>query len=255
MSLSISNLYRTYKMGEVQVPALQNINTTIHEGQFIVILGPSGCGKTTLLNLIGGIDQPSAGKIFFNNNDENIELGSLSKKALSKYRRFNVGFVFQFYNLVSSLTALENVEITAKLTSNGSNAFERSIKLLKEVGIENGLQNKFPGQLSGGEQQRVSIARALAKKPKIFLADEPTGNLDSLTTGKIMKLLKRENKEQKVTMIIVTHNVGISFLADKVIYLRDGKIYGTSEYDESKEDAFWENLNSQPTLDHLQKEV
>lgn len=255
MSLCISNLSRIYKMGEVQVPALQNIDITIDEGQFIVILGPSGCGKTTLLNLMGGIDQPSSGKIFFNNNDKNLEINALSRKALSIYRRFNIGFVFQFYNLVSSLTALENVEISAKLTSTGSKARELSTSLLNEVGIKFEQQSKFPSQLSGGEQQRVSIARALAKKPKIFLADEPTGNLDSVTTGKILKLLKRINKERKMTMVLVTHNVGISFLANKVIYLRDGKIYGTSEYDSSKEDFFWENLNSEPSIDSIQKEV
>ena len=146
------------------------------------------------------------------------------------------------------MTALENVEISAKLTSNKLKAHELSINLLNEVGIENQLQHKFPSQLSGGEQQRVSIARALAKEPKIFLADEPTGNLDSLATGKILKLLKRINKERNVTMILVTHNVGISFMADKVIYLRDGKIYGVSEYESSKEEIFWENLNSEPSI-------
>ena len=241
-------------MGEVQVPALQGINITINEGQFIVILGPSGCGKTTLLNLVGGIDQPTSGKIIFLSNGENIEITSLSNKALSKYRRSNVGFVFQFYNLVSSLTAKENVEITAQLNTSGRKARELSIHLLNEVGIGNELQNKFPSQLSGGEQQRVSIARALAKEPKILLADEPTGNLDSVTTGKILKLLKRVNKERKVTMIVVTHNIGISFLADKVIYLRDGKIYGVSEYEASKEELFWENLHSETSKDEIQLE-
>lgn len=255
MSLSLFNLSRTYKMGEVEVPALQNVSITIDKGQFIVILGPSGCGKTTLLNLLGGIDRPSSGKIVYNGNDGNFELNSLSKKRLSKYRRSNIGFVFQFYNLISSLTSLENVELSARLTTKTFKAHELSINLLHEVGIENHLQRKFPSQLSGGEQQRVSIARALAKKPKIFLADEPTGNLDSVATGKILKLLKRLNKEHNVTMVLVTHNVGISFLADKVIYLRDGKIYGVSEYDASKEEMFWENLHSDPSINALRGEV
>ncbi|MFX0174266.1 MAG: ABC transporter ATP-binding protein, partial [Candidatus Hodarchaeota archaeon] len=207
-----------------------------------------GSGKTTLLNIIGGIDRPTAGKIYFGENGKKKELSSLKEKELTKYRRLNIGFIFQFYNLVGSLTAFENVELAARLTNPANKAKELAKELLAEVGLED-KDFKFPSQLSGGEQQRVSIARSLAKNPKILLADEPTGSIDSVTTGRILKLLQRINKDHKVTIFLVTHNVGISTLADRVIYLRDGKIYGTSTYDPAKEKEFWAELTVAPPID------
>ncbi|MFX0210986.1 MAG: ABC transporter ATP-binding protein, partial [Candidatus Hodarchaeota archaeon] len=211
MTLQIEELTKDYKMGELIVPALTGITLDIEQGQFIAILGPSGSGKTTLLNVVGGIDRPTTGKIFFDRNGEKMDLASLNEKKLTKYRRLNVGFIFQFYNLIASLTAFENVELAAKLTNPSDEARIITKELLEEVGLGDEI-NKFPAQLSGGEQQRVAIARALAKRPKILLADEPTGNIDSETTGKILKLIQRVNENYKVTIILVTHNVGISTL-------------------------------------------
>jgi len=248
MTLQIEDLTKNYIMGELIVSALSGITLNIEQGQFLVILGPSGSGKTTLLNLVGGIDRPTTGKILFDTNGESSDLVSLNEKKLTKYRRLNVGFIFQFYNLVASLTAFENVELAAKLTNSSDEARMITEELLEEVGLGD-KSRKFPAQLSGGEQQRVAIARALAKKPKILLADEPTGNIDSETTGKILKLLQRVNENHNVTIILVTHNVGISTLADKVIYLRDGKIFGTSKYDPAKEKEFWEELTVAPPID------
>ncbi|MFW9993798.1 MAG: ABC transporter ATP-binding protein [Candidatus Odinarchaeota archaeon] len=249
MSLRIDNLTKNYKMGDLTVPALRGVTFSIEQGQFIAVLGPSGCGKTTLLNLLGGIDRPTDGKIHFEDEKE-VELASLTEKKLTRYRRQNVGFIFQFYNLVPSLTAFENVELAARLTNSPAEAQKIAGELLEEVGLGD-KGHKFPGQLSGGEQQRVSIARALAKKPTMLLADEPTGSIDSVTTGKILKLLKRINKSRKVTMLLVTHNVGISYLADVCIYLRDGKIFGTSKYDPAKEEEFWEQLTATPAIDSV----
>ncbi|MFX1283126.1 MAG: ABC transporter ATP-binding protein [Promethearchaeota archaeon] len=246
MSLKIENLSKNYFMGELTVPALQEVTISIEEGKFIAVLGPSGSGKTTLLNLIGGIDRPTDGEIHFND----VELSSLPEKKLTQYRRKNVGFIFQFYNLVASLTAFENVELAAKLTNTSDEAKKIAKELLEEVGLKDKI-NKFPAQLSGGEQQRVAIARALAKNPRILLADEPTGNIDSETTGKILKLLKRINEKHHVTMVLITHNVGISYLADTVIYLRDGKIFGTSAYDPAKEEEFWETLTAAPAIEKV----
>ncbi|MFX1507238.1 MAG: ABC transporter ATP-binding protein [Promethearchaeota archaeon] len=248
MTLQIEDLTKVYLMGELTVSALSGITLNIEQGQFLVILGPSGSGKTTLLNVIGGIDRPTTGRILFGTNGESTDLVSLPEKKLTKYRRLNVGFIFQFYNLVASLTAYENVELAAKLTNPSDEARRISKQLLEEVGLGD-KSKKFPAQLSGGEQQRVAIARALAKKPKILLADEPTGNIDSETTEKILKLLQRMNENHNVTIILVTHNVGISTLADKVIYLRDGKIFGTSKYDPAKEKEFWEELTVAPSID------
>ncbi len=246
MSLKIENLSKDYKMGELTVSALNGVTISIEQGQFIAVLGPSGSGKTTLLNLVGAIDRSTDGMIHF----DGLELSSLSEKKLTQYRRNNIGFIFQFYNLVASLTAVENVELAAKLTNSSDEARKIAKELLMEVGLEDKM-HKFPAQLSGGEQQRVAIARALAKNPKILLADEPTGNIDSETTGKILKLLKKINKNHNVTMILITHNVGISYLADKVIYLRDGKIFGTSQYDPAKEEEFWETLTAAPAIEKV----
>ncbi len=246
MSLQIENLLKDYEMGELTVSALSGVTISIEQGQFIAVLGPSGSGKTTLLNLIGAIDRPTDGMINF----DGLELSSLSEKKLTQYRRQNVGFIFQFYNLVASLTAFENVELAAKLTNSSDEARKITKELLMEVELGDKM-HKFPAQLSGGEQQRVAIARALAKNPKILLADEPTGNIDSETTGKILKLLKKINKNHNVTMILITHNVAISYLADQVIYLRDGKIFGTSQYDPAKEEEFWETLTAAPAIEKV----
>ena len=246
MSLRIEDLSKDYIMGELTVPALKEVSISIEAGKFIAVLGPSGSGKTTLLNLIGGIDRTTGGKIHFNG----LELSSLKEKELTQYRRKHVGFIFQFYNLVASLTAFENVELASKLTHSSAEARQRAEVLLEEVGLGDKMF-KFPGQLSGGEQQRVSIARALAKDPKILLADEPTGSIDSVTTGKILKLLQRINKNHNVTMMLVTHNVGISYLADKCVYLRDGRIFGTSNYDPAKEEEFWQQLTAAPAIEKV----
>jgi putative ABC transport system ATP-binding protein len=248
MTLQIESLTKDYKMGELTVSALNGITLNIEQGQFIAVLGPSGSGKTTLLNVVGGIDRPTTGKIIFGKNGDKMDIASLNEKELTKYRRLNVGFIFQFYNLVASLTAFENVELAARLTNPASKAKTLAKELLAEVGLED-KDFKFPAQLSGGEQQRVSIARSLAKNPKILLADEPTGSIDSVTTGRILKLLQGINKNHKVTIILVTHNVGISTLADRVIYLRDGKIFGTSKYDPAKEKEFWQELTVAPPID------
>lgn len=243
--IEISNLEKDYLTGEIKVPALQGVTLDITKGDFITILGPSGCGKSTFLNLIGAIDKPSGGEIKININPNPIFLSKLKEVELSKYRRKYIGFVFQFYNLVPSLTAIENIELAARLTSSGADSKDLASKLIEDVGLGD-KRNKYPSQLSGGEQQRVSIARALAKKPIILLADEPTGAIDSQTTGKLMILLKKINKEYKTTILIGTHNIGISYLANKVIYLKDGKIFGSSDYDSEKEKIFWKQIEAVP---------
>ena len=222
MSIILENVTKTYVMGELKVSAVNDLSLSIKEGEFIVILGASGSGKTTLLNLLGGIDGPTSGSVLFNFEGEN-RLEGMSESDLTLFRRKYVGFVFQFYNLAASLTALENVELAARLVKSTKPPEEISKELLIEVGLEKML-NKFPSQLSGGEQQRVAIARALAKQPRILLADEPTGNIDSHTTEKLMNIFKRINKEHNVTVIMVTHNEAIASLADRVIKLRDGRI-------------------------------
>lgn len=247
MTLELRNVAKQYKMGELEVSALNDVSLTIEQGQFIVVLGPSGSGKTTLLNLAGGIDRSTSGDVIFQAEKE-YNLSKLKENDLTRYRRLHVGFIFQFYNLVPNLTAFENVEIAARLTNSAPESKKIAAELLTEVGLQDNM-SKFPGQLSGGEQQRVSIARALAKRPKILLADEPTGSIDSVTTGTILKLLQKINKNHNVTIILVTHNVGISYLADKVLYLRDGKLYGTSLHDPAKEQEFWTQLTEAPAID------
>lgn len=219
-----SNLKKDYETGDVIVPALRGIDLEIPTGSFIVILGPSGCGKTTLLNVIGGIDIATEGKIIIN-GDTNIT--SFSESQLTNYRKEDIGFIFQFYNLIPTLTAIENIELAAKLKF-PKKSYEKSLEMLKAVGMEH-KENSFPSQLSGGEQQRIAIARALVKEPKIVLADEPTGNLDTVASEKILNLMMKINKERRTTFLIVTHNTAISKLADRVVYLTDGKIFGISE--------------------------
>ncbi len=213
--LSLSNVGKEYKTGSVSVNALSEVTFELNDGEFVVILGSSGAGKTTLLNLLGGMDKATSGEIILDGKN----VTSLDKRGLTEYRRSDVGFVFQFYNLMPNLTALENVEIAVEICKNHLDP----ASVLKEVGLEERLSN-FPAQLSGGEQQRVSIARAIAKNPKLLLCDEPTGALDYNTGKKILKLLQDVCKQRKRLVIIVTHNSALKDMADKVVYIKSGKI-------------------------------
>ncbi|KXT87198.1 ABC transporter, ATP-binding protein [Streptococcus parasanguinis] len=213
--ISFNHISKTYQVGDQEVKALDDVSFSIEKGKFTVILGPSGSGKSTLLNLLGGMDRATEGSFVFDNK----EITSLNDNELSIYRQDIVGFVFQFYNLIPSLTALENINIAAQLTGN----VKESEIFLDKVGLSH-RKNNFPNQLSGGEMQRVSIARALAKKPKLLLCDEPTGALDSKTGQKIIELLQEASKDKDVAVVMVTHNAEFKKFADKVIYLKDGKI-------------------------------
>ena len=213
--ITFQNISKIYQVGDQEVKALDDVSFSIEKGKFTIILGPSGSGKSTMLNLLGGMDQATSGNFMF----EDTDVTRLNDKELSKYRKDVVGFVFQFYNLVPSLTALENISIAAQLTKNA----KQSEQYLEKVGLSH-RKNNFPNQLSGGEMQRVSIARALAKKPKLLLCDEPTGALDSKTGQKIIELLKETSADKDVAVVMVTHNAEFEKYADKVIYLKDGKI-------------------------------
>ena len=213
--IEMKNVTKTYSMGEVEIKALDEVGFAVDKGEFVVIVGPSGAGKTTILNILGGMDTASSGEIYVDNEP----VSSFDEKALTAYRRDDVGFVFQFYNLVGNLTALENVELALQLSKNPQSA--KSV--LQEVGLSNRLDN-FPAQLSGGEQQRVAIARALAKAPKLLLCDEPTGALDYITGKSILKLLQDTCREKNVTTLVITHNLAIAPMADKVIKVKNGKI-------------------------------
>ena len=212
--VKFENVSKTYKIGENQFKALDKVNFAINEGEFVVILGPSGAGKSTLLNLLGGMDKASTGDIFVDGKN----IAKYSDRKMTEYRAENIGFIFQFYNILPTLTVLENVQIVEDIVKKPKNAK----KVLKEVGLEKHY-TKFPNQLSGGEQQRVAIARAIAKDPKVLLADEPTGALDSETGVEILKLLRKQCDNQN-TVIIVTHNSLIAEVADRVIRLKNGKI-------------------------------
>ena len=214
--VELKNVTKTYLAGEKEFNALNNINLTINKGELVVILGPSGAGKSTLLNLIGGMDTSTKGEIII--NGENIS--KYSENKLSEYRAKNIGFIFQFYNILPTLTVLENVELIKDIINSNVNPKDA----IKAVGLENHI-NKFPNQLSGGEQQRVSIARAIAKNPKLLLCDEPTGALDSKTSKEILILLEEINKKYGTTMMIVTHNDAIKDMVHKVIKIKDGEIY------------------------------
>ena len=213
--IELKNLVKKYNSGSEEIVALNSISAQIRPGEFTVILGPSGSGKSTMLNMLGGMDRPTNGQILINGED----ISRLSEKKLTDYRRKNVGFVFQFYNLVDNLTAYENVGIAANLTGNT----HRAAEILKEVGLEKRMNN-FPDQLSGGEMQRVAIARAVAKSPKLLLCDEPTGALDVATGEKIFALLKKYAEGKDTAVVVVTHNPDVANLADHVIRLRDGQI-------------------------------
>ena len=206
---------KVYQMGDVQVHALRSVDLELYDGELVVILGASGSGKSTLLNILGGLDVPTAGEVFY--RDHNLTIGDDS--ALTRYRREHVGFVFQFYNLIASLTALENVELVTDIAENPM----RPEEALELVGLSDRM-NHFPAQLSGGEQQRVAIARAVAKRPDVLLCDEPTGALD-YTTGKlVLEAIERVNRELKTTTAIITHNAAIADMADRVLYMRSGAI-------------------------------
>ncbi|MCS7113054.1 MAG: ABC transporter ATP-binding protein [Candidatus Bathyarchaeota archaeon] len=211
---------KIYKTGEINITALRNVDLKIWRGEYVAILGPSGSGKSTLLNIIGGLDRPTSGKIYV----DGVDLGSLKEGRLARFRAEKVGFVFQFFNLIPTFTALENVMVPAEIVGlKAKDARRRAEKILLKVGLE-GRFNHFPHQLSGGEQQRVAIARALVNNPPLLLCDEPTGNLDTKTGAEIIELLSEINTEYKATLIIVTHDQRIAKAADRIVNLVDGQI-------------------------------
>ena len=213
--IEFKNINKVYKMGEIEIKALHNTNFSIEKGELVVILGPSGAGKTTCLNILGGMDSATNGEVIVDGN----KVSKYSRKQLISYRRNDIGFVFQFYNLVQNLTALENVELAVQLCKDHLNPKT----IMNKVGLKNRMDN-FPSQLSGGEQQRVSIARAIAKNPKLLLCDEPTGALDYKTGKQILKLLEETCRREKMTVIIITHNSAIAPMADKIIKFKNGSV-------------------------------
>lgn len=213
--VTLKDVRKIYKMGEVEIRAVDGIDFEIEKGEFAVIVGPSGAGKTTVLNILGGMDTTTSGEVWIDGTD----ITKFKARRLTGYRRDDIGFVFQFYNLIQNLTALENVELALQICKDPLDAAE----VLREVGLGDRMKN-FPAQLSGGEQQRVSIARALAKNPKILLCDEPTGALDYNTGKAILKLLQDTCREKGVTVILITHNSAITPMADRVIHIKNGKV-------------------------------
>ena len=213
--VKLQEITKIYKMGEVEIRAADHISFSIEKGEFVVIVGPSGAGKTTVLNILGGMDTATSGKLIVDGQD----VTAYNARQLTGYRREDIGFVFQFYNLVPNLTALENVELALQICRDPLDARE----VLREVGLGDRLDN-FPAQLSGGEQQRVSIARALAKNPKLLLCDEPTGALDYNTGKAILKLLQNMCRERGMTVIVITHNQAISPMADRLIHIKNGRV-------------------------------
>lgn len=213
--VKLDKVSKIYKMGEVEIRAVDNISFEISKGEFVVVVGPSGAGKTTVLNILGGMDTATKGNVFVDGSN----IAKYNSHQLTAYRRDDIGFVFQFYNLVPNLTALENVELAMQICKNPLDAK----KVLCEVGLEDRMGN-FPAQLSGGEQQRVSIARALAKNPKLLLCDEPTGALDYQTGKAILKLLQDMCREKGMTVIVITHNSALTPMADRVIHIKNGTV-------------------------------
>lgn len=213
--VEFQNVFKKYKMGEIEITAVNDVSFSIEEGEFAVVVGQSGAGKTTILNILGGIDNCSSGKIHVGGR----EISRLRGKDLASYRRYDIGFVFQFYNLIPNLTAKENVELATQICKDSIDA----VSVLEDVGLGHRIDN-FPAQLSGGEQQRVSIARALAKKPKLLLCDEPTGALDFNTGKNILKLLQSKCRDDGMTVILITHNSAITPMANRVISMRSGQV-------------------------------
>lgn len=211
---------KVYRMGEVEVAAVDGMTFDIERGELVVVVGPSGAGKTTLLNMLGGMDACSSGTIMLDGR----EISAFSEKELTYYRRYDIGFVFQFYNLVQNLTALENVELASQICKDPLDAGT----VLKQVGLGHRLDN-FPAQLSGGEQQRVAIARALAKNPKLLLCDEPTGALDYNTGKSILKLLQDTSRKNGMTVVIITHNQALTAMADRIIHIKNGSVYSVEK--------------------------
>ncbi len=213
--VEFENVAKTYHMGQVDINALHDASFQVEKGELVVIVGPSGAGKTTLLNILGGMDMLSSGRVVLDGK----EISGMNRKQLTEYRRHDVGFVFQFYNLIGNLTALENVELANQICKNPLDAAQ----VLRDVGLEERAKN-FPSQLSGGEQQRVAIARALAKNPKLLLCDEPTGALDYQTGKSILQLLQDTGRRTGMTVIIITHNSALTAMADRVIKVRSGTV-------------------------------
>lgn len=221
--VELKDIRKTYKMGEVEIKAVDGISFSVEKGEFVVIVGPSGAGKTTVLNILGGMDTVTSGSVMVDGRD----VAKYSSRDLTKYRRDDIGFVFQFYNLVQNLTAKENVELASQICQNPLDAEE----VLEEVGL-GARKSNFPAQLSGGEQQRVAIARALAKNPKLLLCDEPTGALDYQTGKQILKLLQQTCWEKNMTVIVITHNSALTPMADHIIEIKNGRV-GREYYNEN----------------------
>lgn len=213
--VEFKNVSKTYHMGEVDIEALKDVNFTIEKGEFCVVVGASGAGKTTILNILGGMDKLSSGRVLLDGE----EISAYSNKKLTSYRRYDIGFVFQFYNLVQNLTALENVELAAQICKDPLDA----MTVLEQVGLKDRAGN-FPAQLSGGEQQRVAIARALAKNPKLLLCDEPTGALDYNTGKAVLKLLQDTCRKEGMTVVVITHNQALTAMADRIITVKSGTV-------------------------------
>lgn len=230
--IEVKNLYKKYKSGNTLINALDDVSFTIEQGEFVVILGASGAGKTTLLNILGGMDRATSGDYIIDGKN----LGKSKDKELERFRREDIGFVFQFYNLMNNLSAYENVDIAANLVKNHFVTKE----ILNDVGLQNRIKN-FPSQLSGGEQQRVAIARAIVKKPKLLLCDEPTGALDSKTGVSIIKLLHNISNKFNTTVVIVTHNSSLASIGTRLVRIADGKIIENTTYPkrENLDDVKW----------------
>lgn len=230
--VEFKNVRKTYKTGEVEIHALNDAGFEINRGEFCVIVGASGAGKTTILNILGGMDTLTEGSVCL----DGVEISTMNSRQLTAYRRYDVGFVFQFYNLVQNLTALENVEMATQLSKDPLDA----ANVLEQVGLKERMKN-FPAQLSGGEQQRVAIARALAKNPKLLLCDEPTGALDYQTGKAVLKLLHDTCKKTGMTVVVITHNQAISAMADRIITVKNGKVEKTviNENVKSVEEIDW----------------
>ena len=230
--IEFKDICKIYKMGEIEIDALKDVSFEVEKGELVCILGPSGSGKTTCLNIMGGMDKATSGQVFVDGH----EVTAFHNKELIRFRRQDIGFVFQFYNLVQNLTALENVELAVQLCKEHLDPKE----IMAKVGLEERMGN-FPAQLSGGEQQRVSIARAIAKSPKLLLCDEPTGALDYKTGKQILKLLEDTCRKEKMTVIIITHNTAIAPMADKVIRFKSGMVEGVEINDDPtpRDDIEW----------------